>query len=294
MNNIKAEFIKPGLYTTIQDMGRVGHPHQGVPQSGALDRRSARLANKVLGLEKNHPVLEITLMGPELFFYNKVDIALTGAKFPVTLNDVPVSRYEKIHVPANSTLKFGYAKRGCRAYMAIAAQWQIESWLGSVSPLGFGSDKLHANIINQKGQKLNFKLYGEPLKEREVKRRINLNPIKRVRVVPGPEFKALSKAGIADFFGQAHSITQEANRMGYKLATELKLESNQDEMISSGILPGTIQLSSAGNPIILLADAQTVGGYPRIARIIDNDLDSIAQLKPGDKVWFSLADTVRK
>ncbi|GAB3340851.1 biotin-dependent carboxyltransferase family protein [Marivirga atlantica] len=294
MADITLEFIKTGLYTSIQDLGRAGHEASGVPKSGALDSRSARLANKVLGLEKDYPVLEITLAGPEILFHQAVDIALTGAKFPVTLNGKDVKRYQKIKVPANSILKFGYAKRGCRAYMAVAAEWKIEKWLGSVSPLGFGSHKLKENIINQNGQLVHFSTYNESLEAQEVKKRINLNPIKRVRVAPGSEFDMLSKEGVASFFGKAHSITQEASRMGYKLATELKLESNQNEMISSGILPGTIQLSSAGNPIILLADAQTVGGYPRIARIIDQDLDSIAQLKPGDKVWFSLADTVRK
>lgn len=290
MNKLSLTFKKAGLFTSLQDQGRLGHQDKGVPVGGAMDRQAAKLANLLVGNDINQAVIEVTMLGPTIHFSDEAVIAITGGYFPLKVNGETIKSYEKIHIPADSVLTFGYVSKGCRAYLAIAATWPFEKWLDSLSPLNFGSGILKEHIIRD-GQTISF----QPREPQRAKDEgsidihpINLSPIKRLRVNLGPEFHYLEKGSVAKFFGQGHKISQEASRMGYKLSSVISQEEHALEMISSGILPGTIQLTSGGQPIILLADAQTTGGYPRIARVIDEDLDIIAQLKPGDEVWFSL------
>jgi len=288
MSELVLTFLKPGLLTSIQDNGRTGHQAFGVPVGGALDKTSARAANRILGLNDSHPVLEITLLGPEIHFSTAAEVAITGADFPVKLNGSAVAFYERILVPANSILNFGHVTNGCRAYMSIAADWQVEQWLGSVSSLGMGSNILADNIISRKQQLVKLKTLSVTHTTAAKVATIKLNPMKSVRLHKGPEFDYLGKAAIASLFGNGHKISRQASRMGYQLETILPVIAENMEIISSGILPGTVQVTPAGHPIILLADAQTTGGYPRVASIIEADLDVIAQLKPGDEVWFDI------
>lgn len=293
MTKLTLTFQKAGLLTSLQDQGRLGYQDKGVPFGGIMDRSAAKNANLLVGNNIDQIVLEMTMLGPTIHFSHAAQIAVTGGQFPLMLNGQSINSYEKINVAADSILQFGHVEKGCRAYMAIAADWPFEKWLGSVSPLIIGgktgSGILTENILKD-GQALKLNLGS---KTRQIATSLaihpaNLSPSKRLRVILGPEFHYLRKEAVAQFFGQSHKISQEASRMGYKLTSEIQLNKYTPEMISSGILPGTIQLTSGGQPIVLLADAQTTGGYPRIARIIDEDLDAMAQMKPGGEVWFSL------
>lgn len=295
MSDLTLTFKKAGLFTSIQDNGRKGYEDKGVVVGGSMDRKAAHDAQKLVGNSLDEPILEITLLGPKIHFNNNAIIAVTGAIFPLKLNGEPVNSYEKIEITAESILEFGYAEKGCRAYLAISANWKLNKWLGSVSPLKLGGSSnsgiLTEHIVKD-GQTLhltdrNTDKIAYDLSDINPS---NLSTVKRIRVSLGPEFENLSKEAIAHLFGQAHKISNEASRMGYKLETQLALNGENQEMISSAILPGTIQLTTGGQAIILLADAQTMGGYPRILRVIKEDMDTLAQMKSGDKIWLSLSD----
>lgn len=290
MENLEVEILKAGLHTILQDTGRNGYQKMGVPLGGALDKKAATDANALVGNSKETPVIEITLLGPQIRFTQVCFIALTGANINPRLNNEPINSYEVIEVRANSILSFGKVEAGCRAYIAIAGQWEVKKWLGSVSAASFNTDQLTPESILKKGSKISINQHIEKPKITDKIFPPAFSNTMRVRVMPGPEFEWFSNMAIAKFFSSGHTLSQESNRMGCQLKTQLPLMENGQELISSGIVPGTIQVTRNGNPIILLADGQTTGGYPRIANIIEDDLDKIAQLKPGDEVWFSLVE----
>jgi antagonist of KipI len=290
MNKLELHIIKQGLHTTLQDAGRSGYQKMGVPIGGALDRKAAFDANQIVGNDKNCPVIEVTVMGPEIAFTQDCLMAITGANLNPLLNNKPIATYELLDVPSNSKLSFGRADGGCRAYIAIAGNWEIKNWLGSVSAASFNAVELTPDSLLRKGSKITI----DERKTRPVSN-ITVYPpafsnTMRVRVKTGPEFEWFTKKTIAKFFSIGHQLSQDSNRMGIQLENQILKLDQKKELISSGIIPGTIQVTHKGMPIILLADAQTTGGYPRIAKIIEEDLDKMAQLKPGDQIWFSLAD----
>jgi antagonist of KipI len=288
-NELTLTFLKPGLQTTLQDKGRIGYQYLGVPVGGALDSTASKMANQLVGNEEAVPVLEITMTGPEILFDSEALIAITGAPFELYCDDKLIENNTAVYLKSGSILKFGKLKSGCRAYLAVAGEWKAKKWKGSVSPL-LQAPEATPNSFIQKGTKL--KIDSAYLNKTGSWDKNKCTPILankiRLRVTSGPEFENISREAIAKFFGQGHKISQDANRMGYRLTTELTSKQDDLEMISSGIIPGTIQITGSGQPIILLKDAQTTGGYPRIANIINEDLDQLAQLKPGDEIWFSL------
>lgn len=287
MPELQIEFIKPGLQTLVQDLGRSGFQKQGVPSGGALDRQAAKTANEIVGNSEDTPLIEITILGPEIYFSQNCRIAITGANISPKLNKEAIDNYSLINVRARSILSFGKISSGCRAYLAIAGQWHVKNWLGSASAATISPELLTPDSIITKSSKISISTNDQEIKSPAKVKRIIYSNIIRLKVVPGPEFEWFSKVAIARFFSSGHIISQAANRMGYQLKTS-GME-HQEEMISSGIIPGTIQITPDGRAMILLADAQTTGGYPRIANIIGNGINAIAQSKPGDEVWFSLA-----
>lgn len=285
---LRLHFLKPGLYTTVQDQGRPGFQEFGVPLSGALDRRSAHLANSLVDNPTDSPVLEITLMGPKIEFEGQGQIALTGGDLGATLNGVACPRYQTIRARTGDILQFGRAHQGCRAYLAVGGQWQLPTWLSSYSAITQNGAQLTPQAIIKKEQII--AIIPKPLSSARslVEKIPQYLAEPTIRVFPGPEFERFSRFCIGTFFSQLFTISPAANRMGYRLKEQLDTFQPQEELISSGIIPGTIQITSAGQPIILLADAQTSGGYYRLANVIEIDMDTIAQLKPGDRLRFSL------
>ena len=282
-------FQKAGIQTLIQDEGRIGYQSYGVPISGALDKKAARLANKLVGNSPNTPVLEMALLGPSIKITGDCQIAITGADLGPKLNEKPIPLYQTIHLEDGDLLTFGGAKKGCRAYLAIKGNWQIAKWLNSYSALPYSGDAATPNSLIQKGTSLQIETTGiSPIRSIPKADQPGFPKSVRIRVLPGPEFDEFSNYTIAYFFSRGYQLTNDSNRMGYRLNANLIDFKPKREVISSGIIPGTIQITSAGQPVILMADAQTVGGYYRIANVVSDDLDKLAQLKSGDEVWFSL------
>ncbi len=289
MDSVQLTIQKVGLQSLIQDNGRTGYQSYGVPISGVMDKSSAKIANWLVGNPDNTPVLEMTLIGATIQFSDAIQIAITGGDLSPKINGHRVAMYETLKVKSGDTLSFGRVINGCRAYLAIRGYWQVNSWLGSSSASSFKGNILTPESILEQDQTLQIipllpiikKIY--PIDKRPI-----FQNTTRVRVLAGPEFKHFSQEAIGFFFSKGYKIQANSNRMGYRLNGTIYNFTSPPPLISSGIIPGTIQITSAGQPIILLADAQTTGGYYRLANVIQADMDKLAQLKPNDTIWFSL------
>ena len=288
MASVKVYFLKPGMLTTVQDGGRPGFQKYGVPKSGALDNTAMQLANWLVGNELAHPVLEITMIGPVIEFDNACQIALTGADLSPKINGEGVLNGECLVVKKGDVISFGKLKTGCRGYLAIGGQWSVRQWLGSKSAVILPGEKIMPNSIIKKGSVLEIET-----RPSATNRKLPFIPLseitEKIKVIKGPEFELFSNEFIGYFFSRVFKVSAESNRMGYRL--EKKITGYKaDAIISSGIIPGTIQITPSGQPVVLLSDAQTIGGYPRIANVISAHLDLLAQLKPGDDLSFELVD----
>ncbi|MEM6378262.1 MAG: biotin-dependent carboxyltransferase family protein [Bacteroidota bacterium] len=290
-DKLSVHIIRPGLYTTIQDLGRPNYQSSGIPLGGALDRKAAIQANYLVDNTLDEPVLEITLLGPKIKFSDRCQIALTGADLSAKLNDLPLSRYQTILVKAGDVLSFGHSKLGCRAYLAIRGKWKVQKWLGSASWATQHGIKLTPDSKPSAGKTLQIEL-PEHIAPRQLPKQhhqylLETNPLK---VLPGPEFSSFDRKTIARFFSQSFQLGTASNRMGCRLEPALEDHTWPQENISSGIVPGTVQITNEGQAIVLLADAQTIGGYPRIVNLTEESLQRIAQLKPGSSLRFQLVD----
>ena len=275
----------------MQDQGRLGFQHLGVPINGAMDRHSANQANELVGNGINAPLFEITLIGPKVQFSRSGQIAITGANLSPTLNGKVVEMYSTMNISDGDLLEFGQPKVGCRAYIAINGALQVQQWLGSAS--ASASDP--STFTPQSLVKTGTTFYVSSQKQGAIKsipsdQRSKMDVPLKVKVIKGPEFKLFSKKSIDHFFKYWFPISKDSNRMGYRLDKPLPDFNPDVEVISSGIVPGTIQITNSGQPIVLMADAQTSGGYMRIVNILTDDLDKVAQLKPGDLIGFELVD----
>ena len=289
MSLITLHFLKTGLQTLIQDSGRIGYQSYGVPVSGVMDKKSAALANELVGNPSDAPVIEITLLGPKIEIEGECQIAITGADLSPKINNQTIPLYTTVTVKNGDMLSFGAIKNGCRAYLAIGGEWQLSKWLNSYSAVPYAGKEATPKSVIEKGQQLTIKTSKRGIKKSIPKSEQPIyNNSQRIRVLPGPEFEEFSPYTIAYFFSRGYKLTNDSNRMGYRLDGNLIDFKPKREVISSGIIPGTIQITSSGQPVILMADAQTVGGYYRIANVISADMDKLAQLKPGEEVWFSL------
>ena len=287
---ITLHFQKTGLLTTVQDNGRIGYQEFGVPVSGVMDQGAAQLANWLVGNPPNTPVLEITLLGPTIYIEGSAQIAITGADLSPQLNRQAVPNYETLTINKEATLSFGRINNGCRAYLAIGGEWLVKKWLDSASTATVSAQDLTPDSIITKNSTIQIQqppaFISKRIPSPDLRQEYTAHI--RVNVLPGPEFEAFSPYSIGYFFSQSYRISNDSNRMGYRLiGKELDFHPTK-EVISSGIVPGTIQISNAGQPIILMRDAQTTGGYYRIANVLNADLDILAQAKPGTVVWFSL------
>jgi len=286
------EIIKPGLQTSIQDIGRFGLMHLGIAHSGSMDPLALRMANHLVSQPSNNPVIEFTQTGPDILFNTDVQIAITGAKCSYRLNDKEIAQYRTISVRAGERLKFNKMQQGFRGYIAFAGQLDIEKQMGS------SSTHLMAQLGGFKGRAL---LAGDTIKlnnivraeEKSVRNNFipNFTGNYRVRVTAAPETAEFSQQQIKQFLNNRYNVSSELNRMGIRLTGDVLKITPYPEMLSRGLLPGAIQIPANGLPIICGMDAQTVGGYLRIGQIIKADMPIIAQCKPNDKIQFSLIDT---
>ena len=281
--------LNPGLLTTVQDQGRIGYQQFGVSVSGVMDPRSAAVANILVGNDDKEAVLECTMMGPQLQFNQANCIAITGGDLMPTLDGKPIPNYTAVKVEAGQVLKFTMPKTGCRAFIAFAGGLDIPEVMGSRSTY------MKAKIGGVEGRKLaKDDVIGFRAPKAELK---NMNfrsmasefvPRKEytVRVVLGPQDDYFTDAGIQTFLSEVYSVTAEFDRMGCRLEGAVIQHKEGGDIISDGIAFGAIQVPSSGQPIIMLGDRQTTGGYTKIANVISADFRILAQLKQGDKVRF--------
>lgn len=283
------KIISPGPLTTVQDAGRTGYQKTGISPSGALDRHAMNLANILVDNPIGEAVLEMTLMGASMEFTEDTIIAVTGGDFGALLNENPVTRYAAVPVKEGDTLTFGIAKSGTRAYVAFAGGLDIPPVMGSKSTNlkcgfgGFQGRKLAA------GDKIPFvspqkSLPFFPLRTLECPKFDD--PGISLRVILGPQDDYFTEAGIRTFFGEPYTVTTRSDRMGCTLnGPSIECRSKVD-IISDGIPLGAIQIPASGNPIIMLADRQTTGGYAKIGTVFSCDLPLFVQRQAGEKIRF--------
>ena len=296
--------IRSGLLTTVQDLGRWGHQHRGVPVAGAMDTTSHRLANRLVGNPESAATLEVTVTGPELVFDAPAVFAVAGAEFELSLDDVPVAMNQRCVAAAKQTVTFGTRLAGARAYLAFAGGVDVPVVLGSRSThLTSGMGGLAGRALRP-GDRLPVRLspsdrfpVGTSPEPRPAPGRpasgppiagVTLLPKEgaRVRVLEGPDTDVFGKGEMARFCTTQYRVTSESNRMGYRLSGRRLTRSNLDDPLSSAIPNGSVQVPASGEPIVLLADRQTVGGYPRIATVISADLPVLGQLTASHWIEF--------
>ena len=291
MGKALLHFKKPGLQTLIQDDGRMGHQAYGVPIGGSMDKSSAHIANWLTGNNLNSPVIEMAFVGPEIEIKGACQIALTGAEVQAKLNGYPINMYETIDIKSHSKLVIGPTLSGSRTYLSVGGKWNLKQWLGSYSAFLLGDEILTADSIIKKDGDLEISSLKKSVHRKfPVALRPQFPDKIAVGMIPGPEQDMFSEKTIEEFLEQYHPISSDSNRMGYRLNSTVTDFNNSQEVISSGIVPGTIQITNSGEPIILMADAQTTGGYPRIGNVISAHMDRLAQAKPGDRVKFFLTN----
>ena len=282
---VKFQVRKSPFPVTIQDAGRFGYLEQGVPISGAMDLESAAIANQLVGKSNNAPVLEITLSGTEISISDKCQIAITGANLSPKLNKKTIPTWETITIEKPSIISFGKAISGCRAYLAFNGIFDLQPWLGSFSAFGNLTPSLilknEDSIEGRSSASILKKIYPE-------KYRPTFANSQKIKVLKGPEFDNFSKKQIDYFLKTDFTVASNSNRMGYNLTEGFTNYKQKKELISSGVLPGTIQLTNSGHLTILMRDAQTTGGYPRIANVLNDDINKLAQMRAKDKIFFEI------
>jgi|AntRauTorckE6833_2_1112554.scaffolds.fasta_scaffold00113_24 antagonist of KipI len=284
------EVLDGGLQTTVQDMGRVGFRKYGVPVSGVMDEHSYRLANWLAGNPSEAPVLELTLQGGSFKFHSDATIGITGAEAEIDVNGNPVQPNKTININSGEVLNIGRVKNGCRIYVSIAGQWDIEKVMGSFSTClvaKFGG--FEGRALN-KGDRLTWTSQKKPTEIRSVPKKLIPHYAARqtIKIIEGPEWDWLNEAKKADFLATDFSLSSHSNRMGIRLKSSFVSDIKGEEMISSPVVPGTIQLPSDGAPIILMKDGQSVGGYPRIGKVVDADLWRLGQVWTWNEINFNL------
>lgn len=285
MTTVTLTCRREGFPAQVQDLGREEFRALGVPVGGAMDRQAARLANWLVGNRLDGPVLEVALWGPRIAFDLDCQLSLTGADLSPCVNGEEVAMYETVSLSGGSELTFGEPRWGCRTYLAVAGDWQIDPWLGSCAAAPVMPNELTPGSVFGLGDELKVKQPADAIR-RTVPRSVEPPHARPFRVLPGPEHPDFSASAIADFFSRRHEVSPMSNRMAYRLASSLAGHLGQEEMISSAVVPGTVQVIKSGEPIVLMADAQTIGGYPRLANVITADLDRLAQVRPGDQIGF--------
>ncbi len=277
-----------GMFTTVQDNGRYGFQRYGMPVSGVMDTYSYRCANLLVGNRLNEACLEATLSGPHFECTEACCIALTGADMSPTVNNEPILMYTPIIMKKGDVFSSSFARNGCRMYIAVAGGIDVPVVMNSRSTYvraklgGYEGRQLHTgdnlHVGNTTHKPLSYALPNDYIPSYEKN--------SELRIIPGPEASAFTFEGIRRFLTTEYVVSDQSDRMGYRLQGATIDHKTTADIISSGITFGTVQVPGNGQPIILLADRQTTGGYTRIAHVISVDLPRLAQLKPGNTIRF--------
>jgi antagonist of KipI len=281
--------IKPGMLTTIQDTGRWGFQARGVPVAGPMDPVSHRVANALVGNARDAALLEITLLGPELEFEDERLIAVAGADFDLSLDGRPSPLHAPFTVAAGSRLRFGVRRLGARAYLAVSGGIAVTPTLGSrathlISAMGgLGGRALLAGDRLPLGDP--SLRHGAALAPQEA---ITALPDGRatIRVLAGPQADRFTADALEMLQSAPYTVARNSDRMGFRLEGPPLTYARGAEIISDATPLGVLQVPSSGQPILLMADRQTTGGYPKIATVIAADIAIAGQLAPSDAIVF--------
>lgn len=288
------EVLDGGFFTTVQDLGRYGYQQFGIPPSGAMDSFSMTVGNMLVGNPPDAAGLEITYTGPRLRALRSILIAVTGADFAPRINGHPVNQWESLQLNEGDILEFGLPSAGARCYIAVLGGISVKKVMGSRSTY------VRGNVGGLEGRRI---AAGDRipafLPASEARIRVgpgrfvppHLRPVctagLMVRAVPGPQDDYFTKRSLETFFGETYSVTEQADRMGLRLKGPQLEHREKTDIISDGMLAGAVQVPGDGQPIVMLADRQTTGGYPKIATVIGPDLHLLGQARPGDTVRFT-------
>lgn len=282
--------LRPGLLTTVQDLGRWGHQAVGVPVAGAMDTYSLRLANGLVGNPETAAALEVTLLGPVLRADAPVVVAVAGAIFDLEVDGRPVPHGAPLALAAGSVLRFLDRRAGARAYLAVAG--------GLETPLVLGSRATHL-VSRMGGVDGRALVAGDVVPVGTAPTRPATRPTRsplplaaapgarRLRVLLGPQDEWFTKSSVDALLGGTFSVSPNSDRMGFRLDGPALTTKRPGELVSEPVVFGAIQVPSGGAPILLMADRQTAGGYPKIATVVTADLPLAGQLAPGDTVRFA-------
>jgi len=282
------QVISSGLYTSIQDLGRFGYRNQGVPNSGVMDTISAKFANSLLNNDLDNAVLEITIIGPKLLFEIDTTIAITGADLTPKINNAPILNYKVVQVKKGDVLSFGKLLKGARSYMAV--KWGIQSEVKLKSRSQFNNITQNNKLSkNDKIEIESFSSDSKIEKKGKIKSNFQFFETDEIDVFLGPEFELLSKNEQDKLLNTDFTISNNSDRMGYQM--EEIVSEHEISMITSPVLPGTVQLLPSGQIVVLMKDAQTTGGYPRVFQLTESALCIMAQKKVGDQFKLKLSPT---
>ena len=274
--------IDPGFYTSIQDKGRFGFQNYGIPVSGCMDENSAEIANQILGNLTSSALLELTMTGCSLEFKKDTIIAVTGSDMNAKLNSFSIQMYNKIDVKEGDLLSFGRFEYGFRTYIAFQGGIKSEKVMKSRSMYNgitksFKIQKNDKIVLNNSINK------SRSTNQEKIQKLILSNNIECYK---GPEFHKLSKENKENLLKKQFSISNNHNRMGYILNEKIK--NNIKPIITSHVMPGTVQLTPGGKIIILMRDCQTTGGYPRILQLTNNAINILSQKMTNSEIKFNI------
>lgn len=283
------EILEPGLLTTVQDRGRYGYQRYGVPVSGAMDVFALRAANALAGNDDNAACLEMTVLGPRVQFLADTWIAITGGDLSPALDGNPIPGWQTVRVSKGSVLSFRGPSDGMRAYLAAAGGIDVPVVMGSRSTY------VKASLGGLEGRALRAKDVLRTLEPEGdfVQRSLTggfPQPVygseHELRIVLGPQDSAFTQEGINTFLRSRYTVSMQSDRMGYRLEGDKIEHVSGADIISDGTALGAVQVPGSGQPIILLADRGTTGGYTKIATVISADISRLAQAMPGNTVTF--------
>ena len=279
--------VRPGLLTTVQDRGRWGWQTHGVPVAGPMDGYSHRLANRLVGNRDDAAALEITLTGPELRAEGDLWCVVAGADFGVQADGQSVAQTRPFHVPSGGSIRFRERRAGARATLAVSGGITVPIVFGSrATGLAAGIGPLGGRALKA-GDRLPI---GEPAPARQISSSYPMTLPRggaRVRALPGPHESAFPGEALRTFFSSRFVLAATSNRMGYRLDGPSLPRGDAAEILSDATPFGSVQVPASGAPILLMADRQTTGGYPKIATVISADLPLAGQLAPGDWIEFA-------
>ncbi|PSL40263.1 antagonist of KipI [Planomicrobium soli] len=290
------QIIKGGLQTTVQDLGRYGYQKFGVITSGAMDPYAHRLANLLVGNDENAATFEVTLVGPTIQFERDMFIALCGGNLSPKIDGHAVDFWRPLAVKGGSTLSFGAPKAGCRCYLAVSGGISVPELMNSRSTYlraeigGFqgrslkAGDRVEVNPTPAKQLASFDKALSKDTDWQVPAPRYSTAPV--IRMMKGRHYELFDEESRKSAFTDFFTVSSNSDRMGYRLEGGALALEEPAELISEAVAFGSIQVPADGNPIVLLADRQTTGGYPKIGQIASVDLPLVSQLKPGDRLRF--------